>query len=69
MMRLIRSLFQRFPPAQPHRNEALLRERIAELDRELAMVERQNRQRDTIYLLEQEVDAVTVRQRRARKAT
>lgn len=70
MMRLLRKLFQRLPPKPVLRTEQELLEQRKEIERTLAAVRRQDRQREAIFLLEQEVEAVTAgRHRRPRSAS
>ena len=59
MMRLVRKIFRRFPPKVEPPDEAALREERRRIDEELNALIRQRRQRETIYLLEEEVNAIT----------
>ena len=59
MMRLIRNLFRPLPRRHVPTNEQALLDQRRQLDEEIEAIERQNRQRSAIFLLEQEVQAVT----------
>jgi hypothetical protein len=59
MMRFIRRLMQPLPPRPVHTDEQDLLAQRRELDARLDALAHQHRQRHAIFLLEQEVQAVT----------
>ena len=59
MLRLIRKLFTRMPPRRVSADELELLQRRRELDEQLSVLAKQTRQRSALFLLEQEVDAIT----------